>query len=161
MWDRKLAGRWNRRYLNRDNVNKQKRDRERERERERVCVYVLQGAYRREEDQYWRKTARTKCSLIFKYFSNISRENTRLIKIWQKQRLPYVKILLFIVRRTQQCGAKLSYATMCCVQRTVNNKLLYWHNGMEYPQFPWRLKYICDDNPLISSLNEKCFRHKL
>ena len=57
------------------------------------------------------------------------------------------KYLLYIVRSTQQCGAKLSYATInkallivvqlnfaphCCVRRTINNKLLYWHNGMEY-----------------------------
>ena len=51
--------------------------------------------------------------------------------------------LLFIVISAQQCGAKLNYATInkinfaphCCVRWTLNNKLLYWHNGMDYPQF--------------------------
>jgi len=31
--------------------------------------------------------------------------------------------------------AQLNFAPLCCVRRTVNNKLLCWHNGMENPQF--------------------------
>jgi len=39
-----------------------------------------------------------------------------------------IVFLLFIVRRTQHSGAKLKQC-----------KLLYWHNGMENPQFRMKL----------------------
>jgi len=35
----------------------------------------------------------------------------------------------------QRTSVVTTYGIPCCVRRTINNELLYWHNGMENPQF--------------------------